>query len=347
VPANTTFNSGASTAGWVCSPNNNAGSACTLAVGGLAAGGGNQTVTFAVTVDTPLPGGVTQISNSASIANDGTNGADPTPGNNTGSDTTPVSAAPDLSITKSDGGVSVTPGGTVAYVLTYANSGSTGATGVVITETVPTHTTFNSGASTAGWVCTPNNSAGSSCTLAVGSLAAASGNQTASFAVTVDSPLPVGVTQIANTATIADDGTKGADPTPANNSGSDTTPVLDGLYYTLAPCRLVDTRNPDGPYGGPALTGLSTRTFVAVGRCGVPVGATALSVNVAVTLSTAAGNVRMYQAGIAPPLVSAINYGAGQTRSNNGVVSLGTAGDFVVRSSGTVHLIIDVNGYFQ
>jgi uncharacterized repeat protein (TIGR01451 family) len=281
---------------------------------------------------------------------DGTNGTDPTPGNNSGSDTTPLTATPDLSITKSDGGVSSAPGETTAYVLTYSNSGSIGATGVVITEIVPTHTTFSPSASAAGWACAPDNSAGSTCTLTVGSLGAASGNQTASFAVTVDNPLPASVTGISNTATIADDGAGGADPTPANNSGSDTTPVRDGLYYTVAPCRLVDTRNPAGAYGGPALNGLSTRTFVAVGQCGVPAGATALSFNVTVTQGAVAGDLRVYRADIAPALVSVINYAAGQTRANNGVVVLGAAGDFIVQSdqpTGTVEVIIDVNGYFR
>jgi uncharacterized repeat protein (TIGR01451 family) len=351
VPANTTFNSGASTAGWVCSPNDNAGSTCALAVGGLAAGGGSQTATFAVTVDSLLPGGVTQVSNTATVADDGTNGADPTPANNVGSDTTPVTAAPDLSITKSDGGISTAPGDTVAYVLTFANAGSIGATGVVITETVPTNSAFDAGASAAGWACTPDSSAGSTCTLAVGTLAAASGDQTATFAVKVDNPLAATVTTIDNTATIADDGANGADPTPANNTGSDTTPVLDGLYYTVVPCRLLDTRNPTGPYGGPALAALSTRTFVAAGQCGIPAGARAVSYNIVVTMGTAIGNLRLYPVGATPPLISAINYSAGQIRSNNGIVPLGAAGDFVVQSAGqptgTVHVIIDVNGYFQ
>jgi uncharacterized repeat protein (TIGR01451 family) len=351
VPASTTFNPGASTAGWVCAPSNDAGSTCTLAVGSLAAGGGSQTAAFAVTVVDPVAAGVTQISNTATVADDGTNGADPAPGNNSGSDTTPVTGAPDLSITKSDGGASATPGGTVTYVLTYGNSGSVSATGVTITETVPMHTTFDAGASAPGWACLPDNSAGSTCTLAVGSLAAASGNQTAAFAATVDNPLPAGVAEIDNTASIADDGTHGADPTPADNSGSDTTPVLDGLYYTVVPCRLVDTRGAVGvPYGGPALPAQSTRTFVATGQCGVAAGAKALSFNIVATQGTATGHLRLYGAGVTPPLVSTINYAAGQTRSNNGIVILGAAGDFVVQSgqpTGTVHVIIDVNGYFQ
>jgi uncharacterized repeat protein (TIGR01451 family) len=146
------------------------------------------TATFAVTVVNPVTAGVTQIANTATVADDGLNGTDPVPGNNSGSDTTPVTGAPDLSLTKSDGGASVAPGGTVAYILTYANTGNRGASGVVLTETVPANATFNAGASTAGWVCVPNNNAGSTCTLAVGSLAAGGGNQAATFAVTVANP---------------------------------------------------------------------------------------------------------------------------------------------------------------
>ena len=225
VPANTTFNAGASTAGWACSPNNNAGSSCTLAVGGVTAGGGNQTATYAVTVVNPVGAGVSQIANTASIADDATHGADPTPANNSGSDTTPLTGAPDLSLAKSDGGASVAPGGTVSYTLTYANGGNRGASGVALTETVPANTTFNAGASTAGWGCTPNNNAGSTCTLSIGTLAAGGGNQTATYAVTVVNPVGAGVTQISNTASISNDGTNGADPNGANNSGSDTTPL--------------------------------------------------------------------------------------------------------------------------
>ena len=235
IPANTTFNAGASTAGWSCTPNNNAGATCTLAIGALAGASGNQTATFAVTVSGALPAGVTQISNSASIADDGANGADSTPANNSASDTTPISgAAPDLTLAKSDGGATVAPSGTVSYTLTYANAGTIGANGVAITETVPTNTTFNAGASTAGWSCTPNNNAGSTCTLALGALVAGSGNQTATFAVTVAASLPAGVTQISNSASIADDGANGTDPSPANNTASDTTPVTGGPDLTLS-----------------------------------------------------------------------------------------------------------------
>jgi uncharacterized repeat protein (TIGR01451 family) len=224
VPANATFNPGASTVGWSCVPSNNAGSTCTLAIGSVAASAGGS-ATFAVTVANPLPAGVTEISNTASIADDGANGTDPTPGNNTGADTTPVTGAPDLSLTKSDGGASVAPGGTVSYTLSYSNTGNRGASGVVLTETVPANSTFNAGASTAGWSCVPNNNAGSTCTLAIGTVAGGGTGSSATFVVTVANPLPAGITAISNTAAIADDGANGTDPNAGNNSASDTTPV--------------------------------------------------------------------------------------------------------------------------
>ena len=49
-------------------------------------------------------------------------------------------------------------------------------------------------------------------------------------------------------------------------------------FHTLTPCRLVDTRNPNGPSGGPILASLATRSFPVQGLCGVPVGAKAVAI---------------------------------------------------------------------
>ncbi len=216
VPANTTFNAAASTAGWTCANTSPAGTLCTLAVGSVAAGA-TGTATFAVTAVTPFPAGATQLLNTATVSDDGTNGPDATPGDNTGSDTTPVILAPSLSLTKSDGGVIATPGAVVPYVLTYANTGNVDLTGVVINETVPANTTFNAAASTAGWTCANASPAGTSCAFTVGSLAAgATGSVT--FAVTIANPLPAGTTQLTNIATITDSG-------GTTTTGGDTTPV--------------------------------------------------------------------------------------------------------------------------
>jgi len=121
-------------------------------------------------------------------------------------------------------------------------------------------------------------------------------------------------------------------------------------FYTLTPCRLVDTRNPAGPLGSPALAASAQRTFALASQCGVPSTARALSLNVTVITPTAAGDLRLFPGESATPLVSTINYRAGQTRANNAIAGLGAAGDLTVQcdqSTGTVHLVLDVNGYFQ
>jgi IPT/TIG domain-containing protein len=120
-------------------------------------------------------------------------------------------------------------------------------------------------------------------------------------------------------------------------------------FYTLTPCRAIDTRNPAGPRGGPALAAGSTRTFSLTGTCGIPANASALAVNVTVTQGGRAGLLTAYPAGSAMPLASLINYSAGQTRANNGVLPLGSGSLSVhcAQSAGTVHFILDVSGYFQ
>jgi hypothetical protein len=123
-------------------------------------------------------------------------------------------------------------------------------------------------------------------------------------------------------------------------------------FYTLTPCRMVDTRDPSGALGGPALQPGAQRTFALAGpKCGIPPTATAVSMNVTVTGAAAPGNIRLFPAGVGAPLVSTVNFGTGQTRANNAIVQLGggPTGSIVVlnAAAGTVHFILDVNGYFE
>src|SRR5699024_6321781 len=148
----------------------------------------------------------------------------PTPGDNEDDETTPVDAAPDLTLSKSDGNTTTVPGGGVIYTLSYQNVGSQDATGVEITDTVPANTSFDAGASSTGWSCVPDSSAGSVCTLAIGALAAGDSGS-AAFAVVVDDPVDASVTDIYNVARVDDDGNNGADPTPGNNEDDETTPL--------------------------------------------------------------------------------------------------------------------------
>jgi hypothetical protein len=128
-------------------------------------------------------------------------------------------------------------------------------------------------------------------------------------------------------------------------------------FYTLAPCRVVDTRNANGPLGGPVMSAGLVRSFPVVSSssaCGIPVTAKALSVNVTVVPVSGAGFARLFPGDAAPPPTSTVNFPAGVVRANNGVFGLSRAGDGSLAvlvnaggGTGQAHVIIDVNGYFQ
>ena len=122
-------------------------------------------------------------------------------------------------------------------------------------------------------------------------------------------------------------------------------------FHSLPPCRAVDTRDPGGPWGGPALAGGPPRSFALAGRCGIPAGARAVSVNLTVVGATADGNLRAYPADVAEPGTSAMNFRAGQIRANNAILPVAQNGQGTVTlrpdmGGGSVHVIVDVNGYF-
>lgn len=117
-----------------------------------------------------------------------------------------------------------------------------------------------------------------------------------------------------------------------------------GSYFTVAPCRLVDTRGGNGP----ALVPGSERSFNASGLCGIPAGAKAVAINVTAINAPDAGFVVAYSGSV--PSTATITYSAGQTRSNNAIVQLETDGSFkimAVQATGTLQMTVDVTGYFQ
>ncbi len=122
-------------------------------------------------------------------------------------------------------------------------------------------------------------------------------------------------------------------------------------FYTVSPCRVLDSRQATGPWAGQPLGAGQERALSVVGgACGIPATATALSFNITVTSATATGYLRVYPAGVARPPTSTLNFVTGLTRANNGIVALGAAGDLSIHSgqaSGSVHVILDVSGYFE
>lgn len=119
--------------------------------------------------------------------------------------------------------------------------------------------------------------------------------------------------------------------------------------YTLAPCRLLDTRNPAGPLGGPALAASTTRGFPAAGSCGIPADAQALAANVTAVNSTTGGYLTTFAAGEPRPATSGLNFAAGQVRANNAILPLSGAGlsVFCGLATGSTDLVVDVVGYFK
>ena len=121
-------------------------------------------------------------------------------------------------------------------------------------------------------------------------------------------------------------------------------------YYALTPCRVVDTRNPNGVNGGPVLDTATTRSFAIRGNCGVPAGAKAVSLNVTITGATQPSFLTVWPSNVSKPVVSMINFEATDPALANGIivgVSTNTQDLSVYNDFGNVHVIIDVTGYFQ
>ena len=122
-------------------------------------------------------------------------------------------------------------------------------------------------------------------------------------------------------------------------------------YFTLPPCRLVDTRGPAGPLGGPMIFPAATRVFPLTGTCGVPATAKALVLNATIVSPAAAGHIRLFPGNEAAPLASLTQFVAGRNRAGIAIVRLATDGAGTVGllngSAGTLHFVLDVTGYFE
>lgn len=127
-------------------------------------------------------------------------------------------------------------------------------------------------------------------------------------------------------------------------------PVHQGELFTVTPCRLFDSRNPGD---GPALSSQVPRFVATLGKCGIPLTAQTLVLNVTVVAPTSNGLLTIFPGDQAVPGTSTVNFAAGQTRANNAILLLasdanGTLGLIpFLNGGGTVHVILDVSGYFE
>jgi hypothetical protein len=121
-------------------------------------------------------------------------------------------------------------------------------------------------------------------------------------------------------------------------------------FVGMEPCRIVDTRNPAGPYGGPALAANVARVFdLDNGPCtGIPAfGVEAYSLSFGGIVPPGNGFLTAWPTGSAQPTISQLNMIAGEVLANAAIVPSGTSGAInVLVSVGPTHIYIDINGYF-
>jgi uncharacterized repeat protein (TIGR01451 family) len=197
--------------------------------------GGSVTYTASCTISASATG---TLSNTATVAAPA-GVTDPTPGNNSATDSDTLGASADLSITKTDGVTTATPGGSVTYTITASNAGPSNATGATVADTFPASLTCT-------WTCA--GASGGTCT------ASGSGN----LNDTVNLPSGGSVTYTASctisasaTGTLSNTATVAApagvtDPAPGNNSATDSDTLGASADLSITKTDGVTTATPGG-----------------------------------------------------------------------------------------------------
>ena len=249
-----------------------------------------------------------------------------------------VTGGATLSIAKTHTGNFMQGQNGATYSVTVSNPAGAGPTSgvVTVTETVPSGLTLMSMAGT-GWTCpgTAANNCSRSDTL----------NGGASYpAITVTVNVAANATSPqTNQVSVSGGGS-------ATATASDPTPVTAPQalrFVPITPCRIADTRNATGPFGGPIIAGGTSRDFtVPSSACSIPSTAQAYSLNVAVVPATTLGYLTLWPTGQTRPLASTLNSLDGRIKSNAAIVPAGTGGAVSVFVSDTTQVILDINGYF-
>jgi uncharacterized protein YodC (DUF2158 family) len=119
-------------------------------------------------------------------------------------------------------------------------------------------------------------------------------------------------------------------------------------YYTVTPCRILDTRSSSQLQAG------IERTIPIVGSCGVPADATAVMMVASAVTPSASGHIQLYPTPPAPA-TSSINFppmNSNHALSNNAIVEIALDGSIkallsTVPGGGTADLTLDVHGFIK
>ena len=241
-----------------------------------------------------------------------------------------------LSISKTHSG-SFAPGQTNAtYTVMVSNAASAGPTAGIVTvsELPPAGLTLAS-MSGSGWTCS-----GATCDR---SDALNAGATYPAITVTVNVAGTATSPQV-NMATVSGGGSPVASATDSTVIAVTTNGQA---FYPVTPCRVADTRNANGPFGGPIMSAGSTRSFaIPASACNIPSTAVAYSLNITVVPPGPLTYLTAWPTGAAQPYVSTLNSYNGAVVANAAIVPAGTGGQISIYVSDATNVIIDINGYF-
>ena len=125
--------------------------------------------------------------------------------------------------------------------------------------------------------------------------------------------------------------------------------TITGLSFVpVTPCRIADTRNPAGPFGGPFLHGQAAGRAFAIpsSACGIPATAQAYALNMTVVPHGPLGFLTAFPCGQPQPLASNLNSIDGRVKAVAAILPAGTNGAACFFASQDTELVLDINGYF-
>jgi hypothetical protein len=118
-------------------------------------------------------------------------------------------------------------------------------------------------------------------------------------------------------------------------------------FVPVTPCRVADTRNPAGAFGGPFIAAQGTREFdIPNSTCSIPATAQAYSVNVTVVPHGVLGFLTSFPCGQPRPFTSTLNAVDGRVKASAAIVPAGTNGGLCFFATHDTDLVLDINGYF-
>ena len=180
-----------------------------VAIGTIPGDGGAANISFRVTISNPLPSGVTQVSNQGSVSSAGLPTMvtdDPSQSGTSDPTVVPVTASPAVAATKryflavdADNNGRPSPGDTLLYQVMIANNGNQAAASGFLDDLLDTNTALVVGSvqATQGTVVRGNTAGDAVVQVNVGTIPGG-GSVTVSYRVTIDNPLPPGVTRVIN-----------------------------------------------------------------------------------------------------------------------------------------------------